>query len=516
MHKSHTNLNLDTHTCPTKEQRLGSVNAYHGKVSKLFKECKKNNGTLPVLHRKFQQTEVCLLLQAAMRILSVRGAAVVVHGAVGCAQPLHSYREIFRIVPEELGRPPFELNWLSTNLDEHDVVYGGEEKLKEAIYTADKRYSPKAIFIITTCATGIIGDDVEGIVESVKNQVNAILVPIHCEGFRSQISQTAFDSIAHGVVKYLVKPPEKKQKDLVVIPAPYSVTWRDRMELDRLLHKIGLKTVYIPDFATVEELERLSEAAVIAPTCQSYGDYWQRSLHEKFDVPYFHHPIPLGIKNTELWLRDIAKYTGKENEVEQLIKDELSELLPRIEELKAEFIAKDASILIAAGQPRATFTPRLAHELGIKVKGVQTLELDSIMVDDLQEVYDEIGDFEIHASNWQPFELEHMDKRLNPGLHTACPMAGLFRRKGSILRNHSFRSDYTDPANQLGFRGILTYAYLMLRGLNNTLLNTTLEASVKKPYKKWWFEQKDMFYYTKEGNGSDITKKSSDKPGVSV
>ncbi len=500
---THNSVNLDDYTCPSKEQRLGSINAYHGNVSELFKE--NDKGSLPLHHRKFQQTENCLLMQTANRILSIRDATVIVHGPIGCSRPLSGYREIFLNIPESLGRPHHvDLNWLSTNLTENDVVFGGVEKLKAAILEAERRYSPKAIFVITTCTSGVIGDDIEGTVNSVKDQVGATIVPIHCESFRSQVSQTAFDAMAHGVVKYLVKSPGKIQKDLVAIPAPFSFTWRDRIETNRLLGKLGLRVVYIPDFATVEDLERLSEAAVVAPTCRSYGDYWQRALHEKYDVPYFRGPIPIGIKNTQEWLRQIAKFTSKEKEVEVVIKEELEAIEPELKALKDRLKDKDASILVSAGQPRITFTPRLAHELGIKVKAVQALELDPIMVDELKDVYEDIGEFEIHVSNWQPFELAHMDDRLKPGLHTACPMMGLFRRSGGIVRNHSFRSDFSDPAGQLGFRGIINYGYLLLRALNNPSMCNGLNRNVKKPYKDWWYKQKDMFHYTKE-TGDRVT-----------
>ncbi len=503
MHTRHNSVNLDTNTCPSKEQRLGSINAYHGKVSELFKENEK--GSLPLLHRRFQQTENCLLMQTASRILSIRNATVIVHGPIGCSRPLVGYREIFLNIPESLNRPAnVDLNWLSTNLTEHDVVYGGADKLRAAILEAEKRYAPRAIFIITTCTSGVIGDDIEGTITSVRDRVKATIVPIHCESFKSQISQTAFDAMAHGVVKYLVKPPQRKQEDLVAIPAPFSFTWRDRIETSRVLEKVGLRALYIPDFASVEDIEALAEVAVVAPTCRSYGDYWQRALHEKFDVPYFTGPIPVGIKNTELWLRQIAQYTGKEEEIEALIQEELEAIQPELEALRSQLKGRDASILVAAGQPRITFTPRLAHELGLEVKAIQTLELDPTIVDELKDVYDDVGDFEIHVSNWQPFELEHMDHRVKPGIHTACPMMGLFRRSGGIARNHSFRSDFSEAAGQLGFRGVINYGYLLLRALNNPRMGVNLNENVRKPYKSWWFKQDDMFYYTKD-TGERIT-----------
>jgi nitrogenase molybdenum-iron protein alpha chain len=81
-----------------------------------------------------------------------------------------------------------------TNLDERDIVHGGEQKLKDSILLAYERYTPKLIFIFTSCASGIIGDDVDSIAAEVQKQISSIIVPIHCEGFKSKIAASGFDS----------------------------------------------------------------------------------------------------------------------------------------------------------------------------------------------------------------------------------------------------------------------------------------------------------------------------------
>jgi nitrogenase molybdenum-iron protein alpha chain len=299
-------------------------------------------------------------------------------------------------------------------------------------------------------------------------------------------------------VKYLVKPPKRKQEDLVNIIAPFRVTWADRQEFNRLFGKLGLRVRFVPDFATVEELEELSEAAVTAPTCPSYGFYLQTALYEKYGVPFFREPAPLGIEYSEVWFRNIAKLTGKEKEVEALIEEEKAYVLPKLEEFKKQFKGKDASIFVSAGQARAMFIPKFAAELGMNVAAVNTLELDPFVVDELEKVYEQVGDFEVHVSDVQPFEQSHLMRRLKPELYTGCPFMGLYKREGSHVRNHSFRSDFSIQANQYCFRGILNYGYVMQRALNNPSLNHTLYNKRPSPYKDWWYEQDNILAYTGE------------------
>ena len=49
---------------------------------------------------------------------------------------------------------------MSTDLQEDEIIFGGEKKLKAAIDEAVALFRPKAIGIFATCPVGLIGDDV--------------------------------------------------------------------------------------------------------------------------------------------------------------------------------------------------------------------------------------------------------------------------------------------------------------------------------------------------------------------
>src|SRR5512133_616785 len=330
-------LDLRAKTCPNREQRANGINVFFGQASELV--AKARNGTLVNREREFQQSSGCVLnFYLTVRVTTIRDAAVVFHAPVGCSSSALGYRELYRGIPAALGRPEkFDLQWITTNLNEIDVVHGASEKLKFAVCEADKRYSPKAIFVLTSCTAGIIGEDLEGAIDEIQSKVKAKIVPVHCEGVRSRLVQTGYDAFWHGVLKYLVREPKKKQPDLVNVASMLSYTWQDRIEIKRLLGKLGLRANFIPEFASVEDFEQLSEAAVTAPLCSTYTDYLSRGLEQKYGVPYFLYPSPMGIENTDAWLREIAKHTGKEREVEVLIAEEHAVWVPKMEKIREEF-----------------------------------------------------------------------------------------------------------------------------------------------------------------------------------
>ena len=51
----------------------------------------------------------------------------------------------------------------STDMQEEDIVFGGEKKLRAAIQEAFDLFHPKAIAVFSTCPVGLIGDDVHAV-----------------------------------------------------------------------------------------------------------------------------------------------------------------------------------------------------------------------------------------------------------------------------------------------------------------------------------------------------------------
>lgn len=207
-------INLKANTCPTREDRGNGINSFFGKASELTKQMRE--GGLQNKERSFQQSSGCLLnFFLTQRIMTIRDSVMIVHGPVGCSVVGLGYREIFRKVPVGLGRPEnYDFHWLTTNLQERDAIYGAGDKLKQAVRDAQERYDPQAIFVLASCTSGIIGEDIEGIVSEVQPEVKAKIVPIHCEGIKSKLVQTGYDAFWHGVLKYLVKKPAKNKRIL--------------------------------------------------------------------------------------------------------------------------------------------------------------------------------------------------------------------------------------------------------------------------------------------------------------
>lgn len=493
-------IDLEKNTCPNREQRAHGTNVYYGKATELIRDAKA--GKVKCHDRKLQQTSGCVLnFYLTVRVSTIRDAAIIYHGPLGCSSSSLGYREIFRAIPPELGRPDFELNWITTNLQQEDVVYGASDKLKDAIFKAQRRYNPKAIFILTTCTSGVIGEDIEGAVAEVQPEVEATIVPVHCEGVRSRLVQTGYDAFWHGVLKYLVKKPEKQQEDLVNVASMLSYTWQDRLEIKRLLEKVGLRVNFVPEFATVEQFEQLAEAAVTAPLCPTYTEYLSRGLKQEFGVPYFLYPSPIGIKNADEWLRQIGKYTGKEEEIEALIEEEHKTWKPRMNAIREELLnwkgnGEKLEVLGALGQGRLLSQIPYFDELGLSSSAALTQDYDDLILKDLESMVEETGDFEVLVNTFQAAEQGHITRTRDPDITLTCPFqGGAYKREKSVTRLHALRGDPDPWSLQTGYAGAIAYGEFLIQSLQNKSFGKTIKAKTADSYKDWWYKQPDPLYY---------------------
>lgn len=65
---------------------------------------------------------------------------------------------------------------------------GSTEHLERGILELDALYSPKAIFVLTSSVTSIIGTDIAGICDSLQSKVQSRLIPVNTSGLGADYS----------------------------------------------------------------------------------------------------------------------------------------------------------------------------------------------------------------------------------------------------------------------------------------------------------------------------------------
>jgi Nitrogenase molybdenum-iron protein, alpha and beta chains len=486
-------VNLKASEVQVRELRLGSITGFSGSAGELV-GCARR-GALGEKGRKFTQCLGCSTSNAACTVILIQDGAVISHGPVGCSGCFHEFAFTYLVNGVHRGvDEPTQRRIFSTNLGEKEMVYGGNQRLAETIREVHRRTGAKAIFIVTTCATGIIGDDVAGIADEAEEELGLPVVPIFCEGFRSRIWTSGFDAGYHGIARKLIKPPVAKQPDLVNI-----VNFWGADIFTELLGRMGLRPNYLTPYSTVDQIAHSSEAIATIQVCATLGSYLGAALEQEFGVPEIKVSAPYGIPQTERWFRELGRMTGKEAEAEKLLAEERERYLPRIEELRAIFAGKKAHVTAGASHGHALIA--VLSELGFKVTGASIFHHDplydnaAVGADALQSTVEDYGDVPRYAvCNKQEYELVNVLNRERPDVLLA-------RHGGMTLWGGKLGIPTLligDEHFGMGYKGLVNYGEKILDILENDEFVKNLAKHAINPYTQWWLDQSPNAFFKED------------------
>ena len=123
-------------------------------------------------------------------------------------------------------------------MQEEEIIFGGEKKLKKAIEEAVELFHPKAIGIFATCPVGLIGDDIHSAAREMEEKYPDInIFAFSCEGYKG-VSQSAGHHIANNkVFSDVVGQKESAQGRGIPVQHPRRVQYRRRCLRDRAHHR---------------------------------------------------------------------------------------------------------------------------------------------------------------------------------------------------------------------------------------------------------------------------------------
>ena len=473
--------NLDSSNVATRENRIGSITGYIGSLSDLASqsEC----GTLKGCSRCFSQSSTCLSTCALGQLSAIRDIAIIHHGPAGCSVASANSYYLDKVMAKKRGVTN-DTVYFGTDMNANDTIFGSTEKLYDIILEVNRRYSPKAIFDTSSCATGIIGEDIDSVVDDAKAEIDVPVVAVHCEGFKSRIWATGFDISDHAVLSGIVKPPKEKRNTINFKNFYESA----RPEIMEMFKQFDLEPIFLYCNSTVEELSHISESLATTCICGTLGNYLGNVLEEKYGVPYVRSINQCGITGFETWLREIGKVTGRSDKIEKYLEEQRAIYMPQIEEVKKEL--KGLRAVIGMG-PGYTFeVSRVLNELGIEVVWALAWHYDKKYENgdvppSMKYLLDNDIDFEASVADQQNFEVMNILHKYQPDLY-------LSRHPGSTvwaIKNGTPAVYVADEYMIFGYKHTLEFAHTILDTIRNRSFEQNLAKRVKLPYTDWWYDQ---------------------------
>ena len=261
-------------------------------------------------------SKMCQPMGAIQALLGVKDSMPLIHGSQGCSTYIR-----FQLTRH--FREPIEV--ASTSMSEKTVIYGGEFNLMKALKNITEKQSPSMIAVTSSCLTETIGDDMAGIIEKFKDanldQELPVIIPIstpsyiesHVEGYnrtiKALVEHLAAQTVENGKINIItgnISPADVKEvKNILKEMDCESIILTDTSEnLDAPLTEDTL-SLY-DGGTTIEEIEDTANSLgtiSLSKHVDSAGVF----LEKKFGVKSISGPIPIGLENTDSFIKSVSE-----------------------------------------------------------------------------------------------------------------------------------------------------------------------------------------------------------------
>lgn len=289
----------------------------------------------------------------------------IVHGPIGCAYYAWGTRRNKGKARE--GGKNFLSYCFSTDMQESDIVFGGEKKLMQAIDEAVENFSPRCISISATCPVGLIGDDVHQVAKQAQQKHGIPILAFSCEGYKG-VSQSAGHHIANNKLMSEVvgKIDEEAGKYSINLLGEYNIGG-DEWEISRVLQKVGYNIVTtMTGNSTYDDIAKAHNADLNLVQCHRSINYIAEMIEKKYGIPWLKVNF-IGVESMSNTLREVAKFFDDEaltKRTEQVIKEETDALK---DEMKKYYeMCKGKTAILFVGGSRAHHYQGLLREMGIE------------------------------------------------------------------------------------------------------------------------------------------------------
>lgn len=304
----------------------------------------------------------CTFCGARVVLYPIADALHLVHGAIGCAVYTWDIRGSLSSGPQ-LHRSSF-----CTDLREKEVIYGGEEKLKKALFTLIEKHNPKAAFVYSTCIAGIIGDDVGSVCKAVQMKAGIPVIPVQSEGFKGT-KKDGYRAACEALMHLIEADDSEKVPLSINILGDFNIAG-EIWVIKKYFEKMGLQVIatFTGD-SRIEQIKRAHTAQLNIVQCAGSMQYLAKKMKEKFGIPYINVSF-FGIDDTAKALYDTADFFNDKSVLEKtsaLITSEIKEISPLLEDYRKICQGKKAALYVGGAFKAISLIKAL------RILGMQTI-----------------------------------------------------------------------------------------------------------------------------------------------
>lgn len=370
---------MDKRIVDSHEAREELIKKYPSKVARkragqIVINQKDSDGSVPVVKANVRTTPG-LITQRGCSYAGCKGVVLgptrdivnITHGPIGCGY----YSWLTR---RNQTKPPtdsddnFMTYCFSTDMQNEEIIFGGEKKLKTAIQEAYDIFKPHSIGVFATCPVGLIGDDIHLVSKEMSEKLGINVFGFSCEGYKG-VSQSAGHHIANNqLFKHVIGRDDSSAdgKFKINLLGEYNIGG-DAFMIEDVLEKCGI-TLHstFSGNSTIQGFENSHQADLNCVMCHRSINYVADMLEEKYGIPWIKVNF-VGAAATAKGLLKVAEYFEDAEltaQVQKVIEEEMLEVKKVAEEVKARCEGKTAMLFV--GGSRAHSYQGLFAEIGMK------------------------------------------------------------------------------------------------------------------------------------------------------
>lgn len=313
----------------------------------------------------------CAFDGAKIALQPITDVAHLVHGPIACEGNSWDNRGA-KSSGSQLYRTGF-----TTDINETDVVFGGEKRLFKAIREVIDKYDPPAVFVYQTCIPALTGDDVDAVCKAARERFGRPVIPINAPGFvgsKNLGNKLAGEALLAHVIG--TEEPEYTTPYDINIIGEYNLSG-ELWQVKPLLDELGIRILAcISGDAKYCEVAQSHRARAAMMVCSKAMINVARKMEERYGIPFFEGSF-YGIGDMSESLREIARLLierGADAELmertEALIAREEARAWAAIEPYTAALAGK--RVLLVTGGVKSWSVVAALQEIGMEVVGTST------------------------------------------------------------------------------------------------------------------------------------------------
>jgi nitrogenase molybdenum-cofactor synthesis protein NifE len=384
------------------------------KIAEVFDEpgCDKNVGKSEKERKKGCTKQLspgaaaggCAFDGAKIALQPIVDVAHLVHGPIACEGNSWDNRHSASS-GSQLYRTGF-----TTDINELDVVYGGEKRLFKSVREIIEKYDPPAVFVYQTCVTALIGDDIEAVCKRASEKFGKPVIPVNSPGFagpKNLGNKLGGESILDYVIG--TEEPEYTTPYDINIIGEYNLSG-ELWQIKPLLDALGVRILScISGDGRYHEVASSHRAKVNMMVCSKSMINIATRMQKNWNIPYFEGSF-YGIGDMSDTLRQIARLlvqTGAGvdliDRTERLIEVEEARAWKRLEKYKDRL--KGKRVLLITGGVKSWSVVSALQEVGMEIVGTS---IKKSTKEDKEKIKEIMGDDAHMIDDMTPREMYNM------------------------------------------------------------------------------------------------------------